>query len=142
MPEGDAIPDTDTFGVHCQPSKMDNSVASPSLFLPRIGRDEYLSGAWMEYSGFSSTADQIREVCRQMIDSEFRKVRASHKMALLGVAVARGNVLDRIGYNLVFLHHPMPDYGTHSGAHGIEQDQVAIAEELAELADTVPVVLS
>lgn len=143
MSEGDKLPADDTLAIHCQPSKMGvHGVAAPPLFQPRIGEDDYLSGAWLEQTGLKKRTDQIREVCRQMNESGFRTLRASHKLALLLVSSAQDTVRTKIEYELEFIHHPRPNYESHSGIHGIEQDSENISVELAETCKMALVILS
>lgn len=142
MAEGDTIPPDDHVGIHCQPSKLDVDVVQPSLFLPRLGSDAYLSCAWFEHTKCATRSEQIEEVCRQMVEcSNPRTVRRSHKLALLNVGKSKTRVFERLEIEIRFLHHPEEGYESHSGIHGIDVNMGEISMELAELCSAEPVIL-
>ena len=142
MTEGDSIPPNDHVGVHCQPLRLDDDVVQPSLFHPRLSSDEYLSCAWLEHTKCVTRNDQIKEVCRQMVECpDSRTVRRSHKLALLNVGESKTHIFENVESDLDFLHHPEEGYESHSGIHGIELNMDEIAMELAEICWAEPVIL-
>jgi len=143
MAEGDQIPESDHVGIHCQPLQMLDGEPEPSLFEPRLDNSEtYLSCAWLEFAELPNRPEQIKEVCRQMVQCPWsRTLRKSHKLALLNVGESKIRIRQIVESDLEFLHHPVTGYESHSGIHGIEAEMDSISMELAEICWSEPVIL-
>ncbi len=71
-----------------------------------------------------------------------RTVTNNNKIAVLEVQEVMASIGEIFDLTVDFVHHPEGHYECHSGMHGTNYLGTLVEEELAELAETVPVVLS
>jgi len=141
MAEGDHLPPQNTFGIQCGMRQVNQTTgkAEPGAFR-RKENHPYVSGGWLENCASSSQPEQIKEFCRQLVDFK-RTVTENNKIAVLGVQEVITTIGEGFGLNVKFVHHPEDFYECHSGMYGADYLGTLVEEELAELADTVSVVL-
>lgn len=134
--KGDIVPDGHHVSRLCGGSHVreDGTIAA-TAFKPRSG-EAYLSVNWLEHLELPDRQSQIKEVLRVL--GTKRKVGNSARLAVLNVGSAR-DAVSRYSYDhleLSFRHEPEADPGipqdpSHSGIHGVPEDDNLVAELLA-----------
>ncbi len=131
--KGEHLPYEDHTARYCPGSKIeDNGRIAPTAFHLRRG-EPYLSVEWLEHLGQSDRSEEIQAVIA--IFSQKLHLGSSARIAVLEVGSVCGYVRKETRYSIRFLHEPEPDDPAHSGIHNTAQDEMLIAELIAEKVD-------
>ncbi len=135
---GDRLPPEDHTARYCPGSKLmeDGSVGGAAFYL-REG-EQYLSVEWLEALNQTSRVDEIHAVVQILL----KKLRlgASAAIAVLNVGEVGHYVHESSGFQIRFVHEPEPADFAHSGIFDTDQDEMMIAELIAEkVAESFPV---
>ena len=112
--------------------RSETSSISPTAFHLRRG-EPYLSVEWLEYLGRSGRSEEIQAVIA--ILSQKLRLGSSARIAVLEVGSVCHYARMETGYSIRFLHEPEPDDPAHSGIHDTAQDEMLLAELIAEKVD-------
>ncbi len=134
--KGEIIPDAHHVSRLCGGSHIrEDGTISATAFRLRPG-ESYLSVNWLEQLGLASRQAEVSEIWRVLATK--RKIGASARLAVLNVGSAREIVtgLTDEPRRLSFRHEPeappdAADDPSHSGIHGIREDDNLVAELLA-----------
>jgi hypothetical protein len=134
---GDALPDAFECALYCPPSKIstDGSRADGSAFRLRSGHT-YLSVSCVDLASDDELRvgriDALKDIYAARRDL---KIKASGRLALFGVGrvreYVRTNATDARELTVLFDPIP-PDDPTHSGVHGLRDDDDVIADLMAD----------
>ena len=124
------LPLKDSTARYCPGSRLlEDGTVSPTAFYLR-SNERYLSVEWMEMLKKTDRINEVREVVR--IFSKKLRLRTSAKIAIVHVGDACSHVKDVSGFEIRFLHEPKRGDRAHSGIHDTAQDEMLIAELIAE----------
>lgn len=128
--KGEHLPSEHHTARYCLATKLtEEGGAAPTAFHLRPG-EPYLSVQWLEYLHQSDRSSQIREV-RSTLARNMR-LGSTAKIAVLNVGETCRFVYDASRYPIRILHEPEENNEAHSGIHDTAQDEMIIAELLAE----------
>ncbi len=124
------LPLNDHTARYCPGSKLtEDGCPAPTAFHLRRG-ETYLSVEWLEALNQESRNEAITDVIAVLSDK--LRLGASARLAVLNVGQVCRHVREASMYSLRFLHEPEPDDPVHSGIHDTAQDEMLIAELIAE----------
>jgi hypothetical protein len=128
--KGDRLPFDHHIARYCSGTRLtEQGHVAPTAFHLRPG-EPYLSVQWLE---FLKQADRSCEI-QGVVDVLGRNLclGKTAKIAVLNVGQPCTHVYDSAGYRIKILHEPEKGNEAHSGIHDTDQDQMIIAELLAE----------
>lgn len=127
---GKELPLQDHTARYCPGSKLteDGGIAPTAFHLRQ--EEVYLSVEWLECLAQPSRVDEIKEVIN--ILSGKLRLGNSAKIAVLNIGTVCHHVREASMYSVRFLREPEPDDPAHSGIHDTIQDEMMIAELIAE----------
>ncbi|MDZ7760068.1 MAG: hypothetical protein U5L00_07425 [Desulfovermiculus sp.] len=138
--KGDHLPFTHHIARYCSGTRLTNQgCPAPTAFHLRPG-ETFLSVQWLEYLEQADRSNEIQEVVNALArNMHFGK---TAKIAVLNVGQICNHVDDYAGYLIRVLHEPEKGNEAHSGIHDTIQDEMIIAELLAEKVSEVHAVKS
>lgn len=122
------IPDEHHVARHCQPTSIrEDGTPGPGAFI--CDDADGISCNWLEYFS-SERAQQVSEV-RAALAAQ-RKIRRSHKLAILNVGVARRGAFERLGQQIAIVKDPrIAEDGKQADPSHALVEQVAEAVRVA-----------
>lgn len=128
--KGEHVPFAHHIGRYCSGTRLtENGCAAPTAFHLRPG-EPYLSVQWLEYLSQEDRDRAVREATAAMARN--MRLGSTAKIAVLNVGQACNYVHDTAGYSIRVLHKPEQNNEAHSGIHDTGQNEMVIAELLAE----------
>jgi hypothetical protein len=133
--KGDHLPGKDHVVRYCPGSKLaeDGTPLATAFYLRR--NEKYLSVEWMEYFQQRTREDAIKKAA--FIFSEKLNVGSTAQMAILNVGNMCQHVHKQTARTIRVLHEPGKNDPAHAGIHDTAQDEMIIAELIAETVDSL-----
>ena len=133
--KGDHLPGKDHVIRYCPGSKLaeDGTPLGTAFYLRR--NEKYLSVEWMEYFQQRTKECAVKEV--ESILLRKLNVGSTARMAVLNVDNLCHHVKTQTALTIRVLHEPSGKDPAHSGIYDTDQDEMIIAELIAETVDTL-----
>lgn len=129
---GASLPSQDHTARYCPRSRLlEDGTVSGTAFYLRPG-EPYVSVEWLECLNQPTRRHEIRMVVG--ILAQKLRIKASAVIAVSNVGDVCAHVSEASGFQISFVHEPEPDDPAHSGIYGTDQDEMMIAELIAEKA--------
>ena len=127
---GELLPSKDHTARYCPPSKIleDGSVSAIAFYL-RPG-EPYVSVEWLECLNQPTRHQEIRAVVG--ILAQKLSLKGTAGIAVTHIRDVCDYVSETSGFKIRFVYEPESNDPAHSGIYGTDQDEMMIAELIAE----------
>lgn len=128
--KGDVLSEIHHVARYCSGTKLsENGNPAPTAFHLRPG-ESYLSVQWLEYFNQQDRVGEVRKAVKAL--DRYMQLGATAKLAVMNVGQVCQHVATEAEYTIRILHDPTEGNEAHAGIHDTIQDEMIIAELLAE----------
>jgi hypothetical protein len=133
--KGDHLPGNDHVARYCPGSKIaEDGTPLATAFYLRYN-EKFLSVEWMEYWQQHTREDPVKKAAA--IFKQKLNIGSTARMAVLNVGNMCRHVKTRTASTICVLHEPSKNDPAHAGIHDTAQDEMIIAELIAETVVTL-----